>query len=42
MQLAQLQLPNMTHFVSYTPLNYNEKFWDELISYYPLIRHGPH
>jgi hypothetical protein len=22
--------------------NINKKFWDELIAYFPLIRHGPH
>jgi hypothetical protein len=21
---------------------YNKKFWEELIAYFPLIRHGPH
>jgi hypothetical protein len=23
-------------------MKYSKKFWEELIAYFPLIRHGPH
>jgi hypothetical protein len=25
-----------------TNINTNKKFWEDLIAYFPLIRHGPH
>jgi hypothetical protein len=32
----------LLYFSKYGMLAINNKFWEELIAYFPLIRHGPH
>jgi hypothetical protein len=43
----RLILPTDLHMLTSSPFNllslfWNKKFWEEIIAYFPFIRHGPH